>query len=221
MPNKVKVWDLPTRIFHWALVVSVVGSITTAQIGGGAMAWHFRFGYAILSLLLFRLIWGFVGGRWSRFVSFIFTPKDILSHLRGQARPEQQIGHNPLGALSVFALLAILLAQTLTGLTSDDEITSAGPLVNLVSGAWVSNTTFYHANVGKFVLLALLALHLGAIVFYLVAKQQNLIRPMIDGDKKIDFTAHSSKDTPASRSLALSILIGCAFFVSWVIKLGV
>ena len=221
MRTKIRVWDLPTRIFHWALVLCVIGSVTTAQIGGAAMAWHFRCGYAILTLLLFRLIWGVVGGQWSRFNSFIFTPNATLAYLRGKGGPEQLIGHSPLGALSVFALLFVLLAQVASGLTSDDEITAAGPLVGFVSNAWVSNATFYHSNVGKLILLGLLALHIGAILFYQLTKKQDLIRPMINGDKEVNLASVSSKDSVATRSLAVVILIGSGLLVAWVVALAV
>src|SRR4051812_31198764 len=96
--NTVRVWDLPTRVFHWALAVCVVALVATAYIGGNAMAWHLRLGYAVLSLLLFRLVWGLVGGRWSRFGSFIYAPGTVLRYLRGQGQPEHSVGHTPLGA---------------------------------------------------------------------------------------------------------------------------
>lgn len=221
MRTKIRVWDLPTRIFHWALVLCVIGSIASAQIGGAAMAWHFRCGYAILTLLMFRLTWGVVGGQWSRFNSFIYTPSATLDYLQGKGRPEHSIGHSPIGALSVFVLLFVLLAQVLSGLTSDDEITAAGPLVRFVSNAWVSNATFYHTNVGKLLLLGLVVLHIGAIVFYQLKKKQNLLRPMINGDKEVEEATASSKDTAATRSLALAILVGCALLVAWVVELAV
>ena len=221
MRTKVRVWDLPTRIFHWALVLCVIGSVATAQIGGAAMAWHFRCGYAILSLLLFRLVWGVVGGHWSRFASFMHSPSATITYLRGKGLPEQSIGHSPTGALSVFVLLAVLLAQVVSGLTSDDEITSAGPLVGFVSSAWVSNTTYYHAHLGKLALLGLVALHIGAILFYQIGKHQNLVRPMIDGDKEIEALSVSSKDNAATRSLALAILIGCGLLVAWIAGLAI
>ena len=136
--HTVRVWDLPTRLFHWALVVCVIGQIITANVGGNWMNWHLRLGYTVLTLLLFRLVWGFVGGHWSRFSSFLYAPSTVLNYLRGQARPEHRVGHNPLGAFSVFALLAILLLQVGSGLFSDDEIAFTGPLVSLVSGEAVS-----------------------------------------------------------------------------------
>ena len=97
--NKVRVWDLPTRLFHWSLVVCFVGLVVTGEVAGDAMVWHFRLGYAALSLLAFRLIWGVVGGYWSRFTSFVKGPVTIRNYLRGEALPEHGVGHNPLGAL--------------------------------------------------------------------------------------------------------------------------
>jgi cytochrome b len=221
MRTKIRVWDLPTRIFHWALVLCVIGSVATAQVGGAAMAWHFRCGFAILTLLIFRLIWGFVGGQWSRFTSFIYSPTATLTYLRGKGQPQQAIGHSPVGALSVFVLLAVLLAQVFSGLTSDDEITSAGPLVGFMSSAWINSATFYHTNVGKLLLFGLLALHIGAIFFYRLIKKQDLVRPMISGDKEVGLVSVGSKDTAATRLLAMLILIGSAVLVAQVAALGV
>lgn len=85
--TKVRVWDLPTRVFHWVLVLCVVGQAITGSLGGNAMVWHFRFGYGVLTLLLFRLIWGLVGGRWSRFAAFIFAPQSVVNYIRGQGKP--------------------------------------------------------------------------------------------------------------------------------------
>ena len=159
----VRVWDLPTRLFHWALVVCIVGLVTTAQIGGNAMEWHFRFGYSVLTLLLFRLLWGFVGGHWSRFSTFLYSPANLLRYLRGHEVDGQPLGHSPLGALSVFAILGLLLLQVGTGLFSDDEIAAVGPLSKLASGAVVSQLTHYHKDIGKVIVLILVLLHIGAI----------------------------------------------------------
>src|SRR5262245_58939509 len=100
---RVRVWDLPTRIFHWALALAVVGQLITGL--SGQLEWHFRIGYLVLALLLFRLVWGLVGGHWSRFGSFMHSPGALRDYLRGQARPDHEVGHSPLGALSVFAML--------------------------------------------------------------------------------------------------------------------
>jgi cytochrome b len=214
----VRVWDLPTRLFHWALVVCIIGLITTSQIGGNAMDWHFRFGYAVLTLLLFRLLWGFVGGHWSRFSTFLYSPASLLRYIRGQENGGQPLGHNPLGALSVFAILAVLLLQVGTGLFSDDEIAAVGPLSKLASGSLVSQLTHYHKDIGKLIVLALVVLHIGAIVFYRVKRKKDLIRPMLVGDASSDSPQPASRDDARSRMLAAVILLGCAGAVAALLK---
>jgi len=214
----IKVWDLPTRLFHWALVCCVLGLLISAQIGGAAMNWHFRFGYGVLSLVVFRLVWGFVGGQWSRFGSFAFSPATVLRYLRGKRLPEQEIGHNPLGALSVFALLLFLLLQVSAGLLADDEISNAGPLVKYASSVLVNNATFYHKSVGKFILLGLIVLHISAIAFHYFFKKDNLVTPMIKGFKEIQVKTTGSRDDTKSRLLAASIFATIALVVAWFVN---
>ena len=186
-----RVWDLPTRIFHWALVFCVFGLLITGFRGGDAMSWHYRFGYSVLTLLLFRLVWGIVGGRWSRFASFIYAPSNILRYLKGQGEPMHSVGHNPLDAVSVFVMLALLLAQVSTGLISDDEISAAGPLTKFVSNATVSLASGYHVTIGKLVVIFLIVIHVVVILFYLYKKQENLIKPMLHGDKLLPASQHA------------------------------
>jgi cytochrome b len=116
---RVRVWDLPTRFFHWATALCVLGLAVTGTVGGNAMVFHFRFGYTLLSLLLFRLLWGVVGGYWSRFRNFLFSPFALLAYLRGQAPAGHSVGHTPLGAMSVWAMLGVLMLQVGSGLVSD------------------------------------------------------------------------------------------------------
>ena len=214
----VRVWDLPTRLFHWALVVCIVGLVTTAQIGGNAMDWHFRFGYCVLTLLLFRLLWGFVGGHWSRFSTFLYSPASLLRYIRGQENGGQPLGHSPLGALSVFAILALLLLQVGTGLFSDDEIAAVGPLSKLASGAVVSQLTHYHKDIGKVIVLILVLLHIGAIAFYRIKRKKDLIRPMLVGDVSSPTPQLASRDDAGSRALAAVILLGSAGAVAALLK---
>lgn len=218
----IRVWDLPTRLFHWLLAAAIVGLVITANVGGNWMNWHLRLGYAVLTLLLFRLVWGFVGGHWSRFASFLYAPSSVLAYLRGRAKPEHRVGHTPLGALSVFALLLILLAQVATGLMSDDEISFFGPLVRFVSGDTVALATNYHKNVGKFIVIALVVLHVAAIVFYKWVKKDNLVRPMVLGDKQMaaGLKLPQARDSRASRALALMVLAVCGGAVAWLVRLG-
>lgn len=217
--NKVRVWDLPTRIFHWALVAGVLGLAISGTIGGNAMIWHFRFGYAVLTLLLFRIVWGLVGGRWSRFGAFIYSPQSVFNYLKGRGKAEHSVGHSPIGAGSVFAMLGILLAQVGTGLLSDDEIAFAGPLTRFVSNASVSLATNYHKNIGKWILLALVVLHILAIVFYLWRKH-NLVGAMLHGDKELVTRVAPSRDDAASRAAALVVLAACAGLVYWISTLA-
>jgi cytochrome b len=215
-----RVWDLPTRIFHWALAVCVFCLLITGFRGGDAMSWHYRFGYCVLTLLMFRLVWGIVGGKWSRFASFIYAPSNILRYLKGQGEPLHSVGHNPLGAFSVFAMLALLLAQVGTGLISDDEISAAGPLTKFVTNATVSLASSYHVTIGKVLVIVLVITHLAAIVFYLYKKRENLIKPMLHGDKLLPASTPASIDTTATRTLAVAILLVCAAAVYWLVSLG-
>ncbi len=215
MLTTVRVWDLPTRLFHWMLLICVAGAILCGQIGGEAVVWHFRFGYAILNLLLFRIIWGLIGGHWSRFSSFIYAPVAVFRYLKGEGRPEHSIGHNPLGSISVFALLGILLSQVASGLISDDEIAAVGPLNKFVSNAIASNATFYHKDIGKWILVGLVVIHIVGILFYLLKKGENLVHPMIQGDKKTTVSAKNSRDDMVSRLSAVIVFLACSALVAW------
>ncbi len=218
----VRVWDLPTRLFHWLLALTLVGSFVTANIGGNAMVWHFRCGYVVLALLAFRLLWGLVGGRWSRFASFVYAPTTLLRYLRGQSRPGEHldVGHNPLGSLSVFALLGFLALQVGTGLVADDEIANVGPLNRFVETATGLAATHWHKAWGSKILFVLIVLHIGAILFYLWRKRTNLVRPMVTGDKPLPSGVPPSVDGLATRVLALVLALGCGALVAWLVRLG-
>jgi cytochrome b len=221
-PQPVRVWDLPTRLFHWGLALTIVGSVLSAKIGGNAMVWHFRFGFVVFTLLTFRLLWGLVGGRWSRFASFIYAPATVLRYLRGQTRAGEhlEVGHNPLGSFSVFALLVLLSVQVGTGLVADDEIANLGPLNRFVSGATALDATAWHKRWGQALILVLVVLHVGAILFYLWRKRINLVRPMVSGDKPLPAGTPASADGLPQRLLALLLLALCAGIVAWVVRLG-
>lgn len=217
----VRVWDLPTRLFHWILALAVAGSVISAKIGGAAMVWHFRLGYLVLGLLLFRLAWGVLGGRWSRFSSFVYGPGAVQRYLRGQPREGERfgIGHSPLGALSVFALLAVLVVQVATGLVGDDEIASVGPLNRFVATATGLAATAWHKKWGQWLLLALVALHLVAIAYY-AWRRENLVGPMLHGDKALPPHVPASADDLPARLRALAVAAVCALAVWWVVRLG-
>ena len=215
--TRVRVWDLPTRIFHWALAAGVIALGITGTVGSfNAMVWHFRLGHAVLALLLFRVVWGLVGGRWSRFNAFIYSPRAVIDYFKGKGKPAHSAGHSPIGAGSVFAMLALLIAQVASGLVSDDEVAaSAGPLARFVSNATVSLASNYHANIGKWLLLALVALHIAAIVYYLLRKHK-LVGAMLHGDKDLVAAVPPSRDDAASRMVALALLLVCAGIAYWI-----
>ena len=217
----VRIWDLPTRLFHWALAACIVGLVVTAKVGGEAMNWHFRLAYAVFTLLVFRLLWGLVGGHWSRFASFFPTPGRLARHFGGRSTAADSAGHTPLGALSVFAMLGVLALQVLTGLFADDEIAFSGPLTALVSGEWVSRATTWHKGWGQNLVIALVLLHVVTVFVYL-ARRRNLITPMLTGDKRLAEGAAlpAAADSAGRRLLALMLLALSAGVVYAVVQMG-
>lgn len=209
------IWDLPTRLFHWLLALLVVAAFITANVGGNWIEWHFRAGYAILTLLLFRLAWGFAGGRHARFSSFPLRPAAIRAYLRGgldSASP----GHNPLGSLSVVAMLLAIAVQVGLGLFSNDDIASEGPLA-----VWVSKdtsdflTSLHHIN--RFVVLALVVLHIAAIAWYRLFGGRNLVTAMITGrDPELPLATASSRDDIGSR-LTAAVIVAVAGVLVWLL----
>ncbi len=217
----VRVWDLPTRLFHWLLVLALVGLVVTGKIGGNALVWHLRLGLLVAALLVFRLLWGLVGGRWSRFASFVRGPTALLRYLRGGHRPDDhfEVGHNPLGAASVVVMLALLLAQVATGLLADDEIANTGPLNRFVSNATGLAATAWHKGLGFWLILGLVALHLAAIVWH-QWRGAALVGAMLSGDKQLQADVPSSADSLGTRTLALLLLAACAAAAFWISGLG-
>ncbi|MHA6765899.1 cytochrome b/b6 domain-containing protein [Sphingobium ummariense] len=175
------VWDLPLRLFHWLLVALIAFSWWSGE--NHEMEWHRWSGYAILFLLVFRLYWGVVGGRTARFARFVRGPGAALAYLRGAG--EADVGHNPLGGWSVVAMLTILIAMVTAGLFAVDvDGLESGPLADYVSfdtGRWASDMHSLIFNL----LVGLIALHVAAILFYLVARRRNLVGPMIAGGTKV------------------------------------
>ena len=180
----IRIWDLPTRLFHWVLVLFISFSIVAAKLGGNWIDWHMRSGYCILTLVLFRLMWGFAGSHHARFANFVRPPAAVLAYARDMRRGSvtAQAGHNPLGALSVVTVLAVLLLQACTGLFANDSISSEGPLAKRVASSTSDLLTGVH-KINQYVIYALIALHLVAIGYYYFAKRENLVLPMLTGDK--------------------------------------
>jgi len=181
------VWDLPVRIFHWVLVLLVVSQIVTATIGGNAMEYHALGGYTILTLVLFRILWGFAGGTHARFHDFVRGPAAVAryAHMLIKGTAATQRGHNPLGGWSVVLMLVSLLVQAVTGLFANDDVMMEGPLAKHVSDdASALFTAIHDINAG--ILLTLISLHILAVFFYLFRRKQNLIGPMFTGRKPIE-----------------------------------
>jgi len=223
---RIRVWDLPTRLFHWALVVSVTGSIVTVKIGGNWMEWHFRCGYTILTLLLFRIVWGFIGSRYARFVHLLARPSRILSSARvlwsttGYSGP----GHSPLGGVAVLALLAAFIFQAVTGLFSNDDIASEGPLAFRISKSRSDFISDLHSS-NAVVIYVLLGLHVLAIAYYYWRQGRNLVGPMITGSASPPAGGTSDperwigiQDDAALWIRALLVLAACAGIVWFVVS---
>lgn len=216
----VRIWDVPTRLFHWSLALSIGAMVITGELGGDAMLWHFRLGYAVLTLLGFRVLWGVVGGHWSRWWRLPLSPSSLRAYLRGQATLHQTAGHNPLGSWSVLGLLALTGLQVGTGLFSDDEIANAGPLTTLVSGQWVSWLTAWHKDVGKGMLLGLVLVHVAAIAWYRLRHREDLVGPMLHGNKVLPDRVPASRDGFAHWLRAALCLSASALAVRWLVSLG-
>lgn len=216
----VRIWDLPTRLFHWGLLVCIAGLFVTAYVPGMSIEWHARFGYGVLALLAFRILWGFVGGHWSRFASFMPTPRHLLAYLRGRADPAHVAGHSPLAGLSVLAMLLVLAAQVGTGLVGDDEIAFTGPLNRFVATSTGLAATAWHKGIGQWLLVGLIVLHLAAIAFYALVKRNNLVPPMVHGDKALAQPVAASRDDLRVRLLGLALLAACAGGVYLLVRTG-
>jgi cytochrome b len=186
----------------------------SAKIGGAWAEWHFRSGYTILALLVFRLMWGCAGNRHARFASFVRGPRAIASYLAGRDSPGD--GHSPLGGWSVLAMLSVLLVQAGAGLFANDAIVNEGPLAKLVSAAASDRLTTIH-RWGEKALIALVALHVGAACYYLVVRRRNLIAPMVSGDRPGSGSAARDDRILRLRALALAAL--AAGLVAYVVTL--
>ncbi len=207
-----RVWDGPVRLFHWALLVLLVTSWTSIEFFN-SMRVHMWSGQAILVLLLFRIVWGFIGSETARFSHFLGNPFHAVTHLMRMTRrePDTQVGHNAAGGWMVLAMLLLLLAQVSTGmLASNEDSFVEGPLNHLVGGAWGAWALKQHKLL--FTLLQLMiAAHLFAIISYAVLKRHDLVRPMVTGKKRLP----AATPQPRMRSplLALAVLAGAALAV--------
>ena len=187
MKQKIKVWDLPTRLFHWTLALAFAFMWYSADKGGAMLVWHLRCGLLVLALLVFRVCWGLWGSDTARFGNFVRGPSHVKRYLQGKISENEQPGHNPLGALMVLALLAAVAVQAATGLfaADTDTFTYSGYLNGLVGEE--TGNALRRIHLRFFNLLALLAaVHVVSILFYKFLKKQDLIKPMITGCKELE-----------------------------------
>lgn len=208
--KKAFVWDLPTRLFHWALVVLLGISVGTGLNGGlNAMDYHMLSGETILTLVGFRIIWGLVGSRNARFANFVRGPVAIAAYLRF---PHHEVGHNPLGALSVVAMLVCVAVQAVTGLFSTDDVFVDGPLRHLVSHETALRITNIH-ELNLWVLGGLVCLHLGAIAWYQLKRSENLLMPMVTGWKQVASETQPERNNLLLAVAVLAIVAGAVYYL--------
>jgi cytochrome b len=213
----IRVWDAPVRLFHWLLVALVAFMFVSGKLDW--MTWHMRCGYAVLALVLFRVLWGFAGSSTARFSGFLAGPAATLRFARRLLSREDAttLGHNPLGGWMVLLLLLALLGQAGTGLFSNDDVLSEGPLAVLVrkdTSDQLSTAHYWNSNL----LLLLVALHVVAVAYHMLVKKENLVGAMFTGAKRVpaDAAAESAAIRFASRWRAL-VLLGAAALAVYLI----
>lgn len=218
--NRILVWDLPERLFHWLLALLVMVSLVSVKIGGNAMQYHLLSGYTVLTLVLFRIVWGFTGGIHARFSSFVRGPAAVIAYLHGliRSRTGQQHSHNPASAWAVLLVLTMLLVQAGTGLFANDDIAAEGPLAKLISKALSDRITGFHHLNAK-LLYALFALHVSAMAFHYFYNRENLLKPIVTGYKEVAANANEVAQKPGNIWLAAAVFAACAGAVYLLIRL--
>jgi cytochrome b len=216
----VSVWDLPVRLFHWTLVGLVIASFVTAKVGGSLKEYHLWSGYAILTLVLFRILWGFAGSTHARFADFVRGPAAVIGYARALAKGDaiRCRGHGPLGGWGIVGILVALLVQAVTGLFASDDIATEGPLVRWVSEDTSAFITRIH-NWNEVVLIVMVSLHLTAIAYYAWVRRENLVASMITGKKLMPSGESMSEPLRRGTGLAAVLLALCAAAV-WAVVSG-
>lgn len=223
--HHVPVWDLGVRFFHWALVILVTTAVVTIKMG--KLDLHIWAGYGVLALLIFRILWGFIGGTHARFASFIAGPGKVFAYMKGmfsREGHESGLGHNPVGALSVLAMLLALLFQALSGLfTNDEDFSFEGPLYKWVGNSLSNTLTSLH-RANEWVIYTLVGLHVLAIVFYAVFHRENLVKPMVSGYRKItgrpdDAALESRHGNTLVALIVLAVAIAAVYFLVNAVKM--
>jgi cytochrome b len=206
----IKVWDVPTRLFHWLLALAVTGALITVNLGEAWMHWHQRFGLAVIGLLGFRLVWGICGPSEARFIRFIATPQRLAAQWRGDWHG---VGHTPLGSLSVLAMLALFTFQSVTGLFATDDVAVSGPWANAVSSQLSRLSSRWH-RLTEELLWVLIGVHLLAIAWHQL-RGKRLVGAMLHGRKMASDAA--AQPRPARRG-ALVAAVAVAVLAVWLAK---
>lgn len=219
MVNKrILVWDLPVRLFHWLLVFCLIGSWYTSEGERGLIDIHMIFGYSILVLVLFRIFWGFIGTKHAKFTEFVPNKNELKGYLKNSNTP--YLGHNPLGSLMVLFMLLLLFLQAVSGLFMTDDIFTNAPYFDSVSKNTQNIMSLIHNNIFDIIVIVSI-LHIGAILYYLIAKKQNLISAMFTGKKWVDSKFVSSAIAHSKLISAIILLIVICAFVYWLVVLNV
>lgn len=212
------VWDLPTRVFHWLLVISFIAAYLTNWLGVSYFTYHLWSGYFVTVLVGFRILWGIFGTHHARFANFVRHPLESLRYAKHLATNKAQSypGHNPLGALMVLLLLTVMLIQAVTGLFSNDEIFNVGPLYGYVSNELSLKLTGIHKDLFYWILAAV-GVHVGAVLFYVFVKRENLIKAMITGKKPRRGFEHARAIESSKVWLALFLVVVVSAALAWVV----
>lgn len=220
MTKKLLVWDLPVRLFHWLLVISLIAAWYTSDGERDLINYHLQIGYFILGLVLFRIIWGVLGTKYAIFSQFIPTRLELKNYIQ-QFKQKQNyttLGHNPLGGLMVILMLLLVLSQAISGLFMDDDIFTSGPYYESVSSSVQELMALIHHNVFDVILIISL-LHVSAIFYYLLVKKINLIKPMFTGYKLSD--KEKSNGIKSSKLLlSFIVILVVAVFLYWLLVLN-
>jgi cytochrome b len=221
MSAKYLIWDLPLRIFHWLLVISIFGSWYTSNQDNGLIDYHLTLGYFTLGLVVFRLVWGFVGTTHSRFSQFIPSLGRLIAYAKSFRSPSSPShpGHNPMGSLMVVFMLTIILLQAISGLFMNDDIFTSGPYYGTLDENMESIAVFIHRN-GFNVIIGAVVLHIAAIIFYQVFKGQSLVPPMLTGKKSSDDVTKKDSISHSKIGLAILITLLVAAFIYWLVVIN-
>jgi cytochrome b len=214
--TRVAVWDWPVRFVHWAIVLLLIGLVVTGKLGADWLVWHMRMGYTVIALVVFRVIWGFVGSRNARFSAFLRGPSRVLRYAQSfRSAHEVHVSHNPAGGWMVVLLLVALLAQATMGLFTNDDILWGGPFSERVSKETSDAISAVHRQFW-WVIVALSVLHVAAVLAYLTVMKDNLITPMFTGYKNLPEGVARAADATASTAKALVLLALCGLAVWYV-----